>query len=488
MSPALGKIHGKSVPNSADAPHISGGVELEASPQEEIPPQLDEIRSTSDRELLDRFFAQKDETAFRLLVQRHGPMVHATCLRVLKNEADAEDAFQATFLILARKAEAVRGSAGGWLHRVAHRAAVELKMNEARHKQREKRAAAIPTNGAGQAAAWEQIEPILDEELAKLPDRYRLPLVLCYLEGKSRFEAAAELGCRESQLKGRLERGREALRSRLIGRGIPIGAGVLAGLLQHQTASTAAVSSVLIISTASAGTAAAAGAAIPAGVASAKAVAVTQAVLKTMHWALLKGVFATALTVGIVATSSLLAVEVVQKYSPPGKSTKIEAPVAYQQGFVVREYELHPNQPNDDFSKIDYRQFTQVVDQYMATSLSDFKRSKTRNAIATGFLKIDQPGAYDFMIQCHNGQGHLEINGQAIPISEGPGVFRSGRVTLPKGMVPIVCVDYLTYHGGRTAMIAVQWKLPGEQAMREIPTNLLFADASDANRVRQNGK
>src|SRR5947208_5720419 len=185
----------------------------------------------ADEELLSRFVAG-DTTAFELLVWRYGPAVLAACRKVLTTEADVEDAFQATFLTLLHGARSIRagGAVGGWLCGVAHRIAVRVLDTSRRRRQREYRAARAEEGPAGADLSWREACAALHEELERLPEMYRLPLVLCYLQGISRDEAARQLGWSLQSLKGRLERGRDKLRQRLIRRGITLSAGLLAVL------------------------------------------------------------------------------------------------------------------------------------------------------------------------------------------------------------------------------------------------------------------
>ncbi|MCI0461711.1 MAG: RNA polymerase sigma factor [Gemmataceae bacterium] len=180
----------------------------------------------TDRALLERFVQRHDESAFGLLVQRHGPMVLGVCRRLLRHEQDAEDAFQATFLTLARKAASVRwhDSIANWLHGVARRLALKQRGRAARRRALEQQLThARPTSSAS-ALTWDELQPLLDEELERLPARYREPLVLCYLEGLTRDEAAGRLGWTTGAVKGALERGRELLRQRLGRRGVALSA------------------------------------------------------------------------------------------------------------------------------------------------------------------------------------------------------------------------------------------------------------------------
>jgi RNA polymerase sigma factor (sigma-70 family) len=179
-----------------------------------------------DCELLERFAASADGAAFTVLVERHGPMVLGVCRRALSNGHDAEDACQAVFLVLARKAASLRRTValGSWLHGVARRIAANARRNAALRKSRE--AGAIPPTPANPAAeaTWREMQAVLDEELGKLPERYRAPLVLCYLECLTRDEAAARLRVTPGALHGCLERGREMLRQRLSRRGLALSA------------------------------------------------------------------------------------------------------------------------------------------------------------------------------------------------------------------------------------------------------------------------
>jgi RNA polymerase sigma factor (sigma-70 family) len=200
-----------------------------------------------DGELLGRYVGGRDEAAFEALLRRHGPMVLGTVRRLLRQEQDAEEAFQATFLLLARQARAIRqrGSVGPWLHGAAYRIALKARTQAARRRRREREAAAAPRPEAPSAAAWRELQAVLDEELGRLPARYRAPLVLCYLEGKTQEEAAAQLGCPLGTVRSRAARGRALLQGRLTRRGLTLsGAAFAAALTAH--AATAAVPAPLL--------------------------------------------------------------------------------------------------------------------------------------------------------------------------------------------------------------------------------------------------
>jgi RNA polymerase sigma factor (sigma-70 family) len=178
----------------------------------------------TDRQLVERFAARRDpiaEVAFAALVRRHGPMVLRVCRKILRNHHDAQDAFQATFLILARKAESlwVEDSLGPWLHGVACRVASTSKAAAARRRAHESKVARLAVTAISEKASDDSCA-ILHEELARLPDRYRATIVLCDLEGRTYEEAAWELGRPVGTIKSRLARGRERLRIRMMRRGV----------------------------------------------------------------------------------------------------------------------------------------------------------------------------------------------------------------------------------------------------------------------------
>ncbi|MBI1917228.1 MAG: sigma-70 family RNA polymerase sigma factor [Planctomycetes bacterium] len=188
----------------------------------------------TDRELLDRFLRQQDKTAFAALVQRHGPMVLGLCRRILDHEQDAEDAFQATFLILVRRAGSIANPdlLGSWLYGVAYRTARKARTQAARRRKQERQVASVTAAEEPPVDhAWRELRSALDAELNRLPDKYRLPLVLCYLEGLTNEEAARRLGWPAGSMSYRLARGREMLRDRMQGRNRQAPAGFFALVL-----------------------------------------------------------------------------------------------------------------------------------------------------------------------------------------------------------------------------------------------------------------
>jgi RNA polymerase sigma factor (sigma-70 family) len=181
----------------------------------------------SDADLLRRYAASRDGPAFEALLARHGPMVASTCRAVLRDEHDAEDAFQATFLILARKAGSIRATdaLGGWLHRVAYRAAVQQSIEVKRRRRYEAEPLTTAIPDAACPAIDFDVRSILHEEIGRLPDSLRMPVLLCDLEGLTYDQAAGRLRCTVPTLYHRLARGRKRLRDRLVRRGVTAAAG-----------------------------------------------------------------------------------------------------------------------------------------------------------------------------------------------------------------------------------------------------------------------
>ncbi|HEY7308498.1 MAG TPA: sigma-70 family RNA polymerase sigma factor [Gemmataceae bacterium] len=205
-----------------------------------------------DAELLSRFVGRRDEAAFESLLRRHGPMVLRVARRVLDNDADAEDVFQATFLLLARRASTIRKreSVASWLHSVAYRLAVSMRSKRRKRQATEKRAAEARPTETPSASAWSELEGTLHEALAQLPAKYRTPLVYCYLEGWTQEEVARDLGVPLGTLRSWVARGRELLRKRLLRRGIAFSAtGASSALLASACATAEAVPISLRIAT-----------------------------------------------------------------------------------------------------------------------------------------------------------------------------------------------------------------------------------------------
>ncbi|HWY88477.1 MAG TPA: sigma-70 family RNA polymerase sigma factor, partial [Gemmataceae bacterium] len=234
-------------------------------------------RDLTDAELLRRFLTHREETAFALLVQRHGAMVLSVCRRVLGDAHGAEDSLQATFIVLSRRAASIRctGSLANWLYGVAQRIALKAKTQMTARRRRERPLTDTPSAEALDNASLKELRTILDEEIARLADKYRAPIVLCYFEDKSYDQAARELGWSKSSLAKRLTRARELLRRQLVRRGLALSAGVLATGLCAKVAG-AHVPAMLTIKTVKAALSVAAGNALSSVGISAHALALAQ--------------------------------------------------------------------------------------------------------------------------------------------------------------------------------------------------------------------
>jgi RNA polymerase sigma factor (sigma-70 family) len=202
--------------------HDEGEAGMPYSPsgeREPVPIHSENHSCPDDTALLQHFLEAHDESAFAALVERHGPMVLATCRRQLGNSSDADDAFQATFLVLARKAASItkRNHVGPWLHRVACLTSGKLRLAAQRQRMRDQQVKLMPEQPASNVDPVEVRDELvlLDQALAELPEKYRIPLVLCELQGVSRREAASRLHVSEGTLSSRLARGRNLLRRRL---------------------------------------------------------------------------------------------------------------------------------------------------------------------------------------------------------------------------------------------------------------------------------
>jgi RNA polymerase sigma factor (sigma-70 family) len=215
----------------------------------------------TDGQLLESFVSGRDEAAFEALVRRHGPMVLGVCRRVLRDPQDSEDAFQATFLVLVRKAASIaqRELLGNWLYGVAYRIALDARARAMRRRARERQVCHMPEPVETEVRdSMHDLGPLLDQELNRLPDRYRLPIVLCDLEGRTRRDVARQFGIPVGTLSGRLTTARAMLAKRLARRGLVISGGALTAALTQASAS-ACVPSPLLASTVVAATAVAAG-------------------------------------------------------------------------------------------------------------------------------------------------------------------------------------------------------------------------------------
>jgi RNA polymerase sigma factor (sigma-70 family) len=259
----------------------------------------------SDRLLLHRFAARRDNEAFAALVERHGPMVLAACRRVLRDAHEAEDACQGTFLVLARKAGALRHPEllANWLYGVANRVARKAQRRAATYYARVRRGATMQaTDSTPDSVVWEDLRSVLDAELDRLPQKYRSAVVLCYLEGLSTEEAARQLHCPRGTILSRLARAREKLRKRLVRRGLALSAGILGVLLAQNGSASEPLATAFIHATARAARAFAARRPVGPGVLPVRSAQLANAVLRGMFLAKLKGAALGLLGLGLILT------------------------------------------------------------------------------------------------------------------------------------------------------------------------------------------
>jgi RNA polymerase sigma factor (sigma-70 family) len=261
----------------------------------------------ADGELLDAFRARGDQSAFGLILKRHGPMVLRVCRRALGSQHDAEDAFQATFLFLAQQAVAVRkkASLAAWLHGVALRMAANARRSAARRTRHERRPATAPPGDPAWQAAWHEVQSILDDEIQRLPDAYREPLVRCCLEHRSCAEVAAHLGLQEPAVRTRLSRARKLLETRLAQRGVSLML-LSAALAVSDSRATAAVTPALLNATAAAAAQAASPQGLAAGAVSAPVTALLRGANRALAVAKVKAALAVLLGALLLAGGTAL--------------------------------------------------------------------------------------------------------------------------------------------------------------------------------------
>jgi RNA polymerase sigma factor (sigma-70 family) len=265
--------------------------------------QGESVSGLSEWQLLERYVERRDEVAFEALVTRHGPMVLGVCRRLLGGSPEAEDAFQATFLVLVRRARDLRprDAIGPWLYGVATRVAARARAQVARHRRFQASGLDLPVPDQPGGAVDPDLVEILDQELSRLPGKYRSPVVLCYLEGRTHEEAARDLQWPLGTVKGRLSRARELLRSRLARRGFAPSAGVM-GVLSSPDLRTV-LDRPLVGSTVGASARMAAGQAV-AHVVSRSITSLVEGVLATMFFSKIKWAALAAVATGFAFTSA----------------------------------------------------------------------------------------------------------------------------------------------------------------------------------------
>jgi RNA polymerase sigma factor (sigma-70 family) len=275
----------------------------------------------TDGQLLERFVRCREETSFTALLQRHGPLVLSVCRRVLVNEHDAEDAFQATFLVLARKATCIRKreSVASWLYGVAYRISAKARVNAARRRLREQEKLPLPPGDPLSELVMQELRPVLDEEVSRLPEKYRHPVILCYLQNKTNGEAARQLGWSKGTVSGRLARARQLLRTRLARRGVTLGGMLSVALVQG---AGAAVPPALGTSTLKAAALSAAGQSAAAGAVSAPVAALVEGALNAMWLTKVKFTAIALLATVVLGISAALLTQQVLGARPTGPSEK----------------------------------------------------------------------------------------------------------------------------------------------------------------------
>jgi RNA polymerase sigma factor (sigma-70 family) len=380
--------------------------------------------NTEDAQLLERFLTFRDEAAFEALLRRHGPMVLAVCRRLLRLDQDVEDAFQATFLVLLRKAGSLRRREllAPWLYGVAHRTALKARAQAARRQLREKPMADLPQPEISENGMFADLRSLLDAEIARLPKKLRLPVILCYLQGQTYAEAACQLGWPAGTVSGRLAQARNILRKRLTSRGLALGAGALdIGLTEH---AQAAVSPTLIRATVKTATFLAAGGTIPPAVAT-----LTEGALQAMFLNKLR-VLTVVLAVAVCGTSSGVLFYPKAVGQPTGEQAlepkKVERPTS---GPKTADKLRALLKARVEAAKAELDGRTRVVQTGRAAPDSLFGASKRllEAQLDIASKKSERLAAYD---------AHLKV---AKAIEETEKLFNDGRVTAPD-------VALSTYH------------------------------------------
>ncbi len=292
----------------------------------------------ADAELLRRFAAERDEAAFAILLRRHSPLVFAVCRQVLRDAHDAEDAFQATFLVLARKAASIRKqqSLAAWLHRVAVNVARTARTSAAQRRAQERQAVVMSQGSPADEVALRDEQPVIHEEVNRLPEKYRVPIVLCYFQDKTHDEAARELGWPVGTVKGRLARARDLLRARLARRGLALSGGGLAAALT-QTAALGQVPAVLLGETLRVALSSVGNGAVPVGTISARVLALTQGACQTVTATKVISLIVLVLAVSLAGFAAAIASGVGREAGPE--------PLAAQKQEVVAQAKANEDRP-----------------------------------------------------------------------------------------------------------------------------------------------
>jgi RNA polymerase sigma factor (sigma-70 family) len=392
----------------------------------------------TDGQLLENFVSRRDPAALEDLLRRHGPMVWGVCRRVLGNYHDAEDAFQATFLVLVRKAASIQTNTGNWLYGVAHQTALKARASRAKRQERERRVTHMPEPAAAEQDAWGDLQGVLDQELSRLPEKYRTVIVLCDLEGKTSKEAARQLGLPQGTVASRLARGRGMLAKRLARHGLTVSGGALAVVLSEKAASASVPTSVM--SAAIKGLTSVATGEAAAGVISGTVATLTEGVLKAMLWTKLKiaaalvlmfafmGAGAGRLLLQTRAAGRAEADQSGEKEAPP----KNPALVKLQGTWMAVTAEANGHQVPEKVLKATKPTLVISGDTFTATALLD----KNGEVTWTGKIQLDstkQPLRFDVLegrlefaktkgvMKAVGVKGIYELKGDTLKVCYGPG-------------------------------------------------------------------
>ncbi len=374
-----------------------------------------------DVDLWQRYVRQRDEGAFETLLRKHGPMVLGVCRRILGNEQDVEDAFQATFLVLVRKAASLRSprTLANWLHGVARRTALQARSSAARRRAKE--TAVLPRIMA-QEDPHTELRRVLDQELGRLAQKYRLAVVLCDLEGKTRDEVARQLGWPQGTVASRLARGRSILARRLRRRGFE---GVLVAAVLAEGTSPACVPPALVHATVLAASDTAARAVSAQGVLSGTALALTEGVLQSMLLTKLKIATSVFLLAGLTALGSSALISGSRATEPP--ETAVDEP--------------DPQQANPDHLHERVAKLKQQVQQLQARlaqlelqTRPRHETSRTREHSLANRLKYQVPFEVGYTQTGEGGRIEIEeVWGTRPQIEAGGQYLVHGRYVLPPG-------------------------------------------------------
>lgn len=379
-----------------------------------------DVANFADAELWKRYVHARDEAAFETLVDRHGPMVMGVCRRLLRNEQDAEDAFQATFLVLIRRASSIQSPSTlvNWLHGVARRTAMEARGIIARRRVVE---AATTPRTERREDPWAELWPVMEEELARLAEHYRAAVILCDLEGKTRKEVAQQLGWAEGTVASRLARGRHMLAQRLARRGF---AGALASITAAGGTASAGVSVGLLSKTVAACLSVASGEA-SSGVLSPTVIALTQGVLKSMSATKIKCAIAAmlmlvfgALGAGVMISNS--------EATEPGRA----APDAQEKGKATPD-DLHAQVVE---MKQQLQQMKKKLDRLEQETQPAQKETLGGDVTLASLFKYKVPFELGFSEFKEGGSLEIrEVWGTRAKIEVGGQYLVRGKYKLPKG-------------------------------------------------------